>query len=324
MGKQKDAASQGTKGAATKRAAGDAGSRGAAAGGEGPAYGILLSADALRAPGFVAHLQARMNASDGLAPIQLPAKDSEGDTSRLVLVYLSASKLEAVKRDRCTRAQASCALMECILDVASDESLKKVLPKSFHGEVGRSLVKACRSVGYVEAFFPIHDTAAVRAIWRSPAWGLLEAPIEEMREYFGEEIAFYFAWVGCYSKGESRVNARRWQWCGGRSSRSPLTPHNQRECDVRNWMCEQRCSYRELWALGFGRVPATCLRFDLFACRLSMLEALRALRCLIRFLMRLLMLFPARWCVTQVDIDHNPYAPLYGLALVRACASGKL
>jgi hypothetical protein len=324
MGKKKAAKAETPKGAATNGAARDGGSRGAAAGGEGPAYGILLSADALRAPGFVAHLKSRMDASDGLAPLQLPAKDSEGDTSRLVLVYLSASKLEAAKRDGFTRAQASCELMECILDVTSDESLKKVLPKSFHGEIGRSLLKACKSVGYVESFFPIHDTAIVRAIWRSPGWGLLEAPVEEMRDYFGEEIAFYFAWVGFYSKGGSRVDARRWQ-----CSCSPLTTHNQRACHVRTRMCEQRCSYRELWALGFGRVPATCLRFGLLASRLSAPEALCALRFLMRFLMRSLMRSLMRcrmrfpWSVTQVDIDHNPYAPLYGLALVRARGSRK-
>jgi hypothetical protein len=192
-----------------KSAGKDAGSQQAA--GDGPAYGILLSTHAFCEKAFVAHLQALMNASDGLAPIQLPGRDSEGEASRLVLVYLSASKLDAAKRDKYTRAQTSFMLMECILDVLSDDTLKKVLPKSFHGEGGESLVKACMSVGYVEAFFPIHDTDATCKIWRSAQRSLSGAPVDEIREYFGEEIAFYFAWVNFYTKGECTFQ-RHWRW----------------------------------------------------------------------------------------------------------------
>jgi len=41
---------------------------------------------------------------------------------------------------------------------------------------------------------------AVSLLWRSSSWSVLDAPVDEIRAYFGEEIAFYFAWVGFYSK----------------------------------------------------------------------------------------------------------------------------
>ena len=197
------------------------------AGDDTPAYGILLSTHAFCEKAFVAHLQACMNASDGLAPIQLPGKDSEGEASRLVLVYLSASKLDVAKRDKYTRAQTSFMLMECILDALSDDTLKKVLPKSFHGEAGGSLVKACMSVGYVEAFFPIHDTDATYKIWRSAQRGLFGAPVDEIREYFGEEIAFYFAWVICYTKGGCTFQ-RHWR----RTTRTDIRDSRAKKQDM--------------------------------------------------------------------------------------------
>ena len=80
----------------------------------------------------------------------------------------------------------------------SDDKLKAVLPEDFHGEVGGSLIKACKSVGYVVDIFPIQDKERVLEIWRSKKWQLLRAPVDELREYFGEEIAFYFAWVQFY------------------------------------------------------------------------------------------------------------------------------
>jgi len=98
-----------------------------------------------------------MSESSLFSPMQLPVPGT-----RLALIHLSPDDLAAAEEAGLNPAQMSFKLKECILEVLSDERLMTVLPKSFHGETGRSLLKACKSVGFVEAIFPIQDTEVCR------------------------------------------------------------------------------------------------------------------------------------------------------------------
>ena len=73
----------------------------------------------------------------------------------IVVVNLSSSKQAAADEAGLTHAQAPARLLTYILEVISDEKPKSVLPSDFHGETGHSLVKECKSVGFVEDYFSI-------------------------------------------------------------------------------------------------------------------------------------------------------------------------
>ena len=161
-----------------------------------PAYGIVIGQAAIKSPAFIAYFTGRLSES---ACLSLQLRSPSGPkTDLIVVVNLSSSEQDAVHKAGHTHAQASSRLLECILEVLSDDRLKSFLPSDFHGETGRSLVKACKSVHFVEDYFPIHDSEAISKIWHRSRWRLLSAPVQDLREYFGEEIAFYFAWVEFY------------------------------------------------------------------------------------------------------------------------------
>jgi len=100
-----------------------------------------------------------MSESSLFSPMQLAVPGT-----RLALLHVSSNDLAAAEEAGLNPAQMSFKLKECILEVLSDERLMTVLPKSFHGETGSSLLKACKSVGFVEAIFPIQDTEVCRPV----------------------------------------------------------------------------------------------------------------------------------------------------------------
>ncbi len=69
-----------------------------------------------------------------------------------------------------------------------------------HGEEGEELLRACIGAGLVESFFPLHQDPVRRAVWRERSSWLLSPPVEDVRAYFGERAAMYFAWASLYTK----------------------------------------------------------------------------------------------------------------------------
>eukprot|EP00164_Ancoracysta_twista_P000608 GFYU01000804.1.p1 GENE.GFYU01000804.1~~GFYU01000804.1.p1 ORF type:complete len:773 (+),score=236.18 GFYU01000804.1:115-2433(+) len=57
--------------------------------------------------------------------------------------------------------------------------------------------------GVLQAMFPLHEDDKLDALadkWAYELTGITQQPIEEIRLYFGERIALYFAWLGFYTK----------------------------------------------------------------------------------------------------------------------------
>ena len=57
-----------------------------------------------------------------------------------------------------------------------------------------------QAAGYVDTVSPIHRTGLKEEIWRQTRGFSIMPPVELMRQYYGEEIAFYFAWMGVLTK----------------------------------------------------------------------------------------------------------------------------
>jgi anoctamin-10 len=55
--------------------------------------------------------------------------------------------------------------------------------------------------GYIDIISPVHTTHGIKDdIWKDISSFRIMPPIETIREYYGEEVAFYFAWMGILTK----------------------------------------------------------------------------------------------------------------------------
>lgn len=79
-------------------------------------------------------------------------------------------------------------------------ALKKNQTKSRKSDVELlSALQNCRSP-VIEEYFPLHDDSARKALWRKYRSQPWKTPVMELRNYFGEEVAFYFAWVNHFMR----------------------------------------------------------------------------------------------------------------------------
>ncbi|NWT60003.1 ANO9 protein, partial [Erythrocercus mccallii] len=105
-----------------------------------------------------------------------------------------------------------------------------------------------------EAAFPLHEEEEITKIlekkWAS--WTVLfkEQPIEHVRNYFGEKVALYFAWLGCYTyllifaalAGLATIAAGATVFSSSQVSKEICDANNTIMCPL----CDENCSF---WVL---------------------------------------------------------------------------
>ena len=57
-----------------------------------------------------------------------------------------------------------------------------------------------KDAGYVDVIAPAHHSGLKEEIWKQTRGFKMMPPVELMRQYYGEEVAFYFAWMGVLTR----------------------------------------------------------------------------------------------------------------------------
>ncbi|XP_075241004.1 anoctamin-10-like [Convolutriloba macropyga] len=104
-----------------------------------------------------------------------------------------------------TSGQRSLLLRLAIEDISVSIDLlpqyQIVLPKRLTNVKRVKLMTALKhsKPHVIEECFPLHDLEAKSALWKKIQSNPIQVPITAVREYFGEEVAFYFAWMNFFN-----------------------------------------------------------------------------------------------------------------------------
>ena len=94
-------------------------------------------------------------------------------------------------------------LRELLERVVPDEEFTSSFPtKSHHHSKNKHepLVLVAQRAGLLEYVGPLHETIWRKGVWRSLAWAIIFPNPIAVREYYGEGMGLYFAWMTLYIK----------------------------------------------------------------------------------------------------------------------------
>ena len=80
-----------------------------------------------------------------------------------------------------------------LIEGLNDRRSKVVLEQS-----KTSIVKALQIAELLEVAAPLHRSAALQKIWRTSLFSIA-APVQDIQQYFGSKVAFYFAWMNFFT-----------------------------------------------------------------------------------------------------------------------------
>ncbi|XP_063728669.1 anoctamin-8-like [Symsagittifera roscoffensis] len=99
-----------------------------------------------------------------------------------------------------------CLLLRLIVEeisvpIKALPALGIALPKRLTNVENVKLLTALKHAApcIVEEYFPLHDLEAKNSLWKKIRANPIRVPIADVRDYFGEEVAFYFAWMNFFN-----------------------------------------------------------------------------------------------------------------------------
>ncbi|KAF2360317.1 Anoctamin [Trinorchestia longiramus] len=79
---------------------------------------------------------------------------------------------------------------------ANEEDMDSVVPL----RLGEAIISKWKSAGVIDQVFPLHDRVHLCKLQNSWVQTFFRyQPLDAIHDYFGDKIAIYFAWLGCYT-----------------------------------------------------------------------------------------------------------------------------
>lgn len=98
-----------------------------------------------------------------------------------------------------TSAERAHLLEICLESVQYDQSHLMSHGIKFRGE--HAFITDCLHCKppILESAFPLHEAHEQEKIWKKMKQNVILCPLQEIRDYYGENVAFYFGWMTCFT-----------------------------------------------------------------------------------------------------------------------------
>ena len=142
----------------------------------------------------------------------IPFRDSDGlfssnDRSLLVSLILGDTTVVAENKTSSTLSEKLAKLNMPFLEKVSPKFAEiqekiRLLAREIVGDEHpkQYLLHVLQEADHVDVVAPVHSTSLKEHIWKQVSGLRIMPPVDLIREYYGEEIAFYFAWMGVLTK----------------------------------------------------------------------------------------------------------------------------